>query len=286
MSKDARGREVVGLYGDPDANWGIALEAGLLQDVATSQVESGLQSLADRYPHLGRPGPVVVSEAAGWEETRALALAKPFLPNEPLVRATLVPATGSELSRLLVGAHHGVCDGLGLLALLGAAIGTPVTPTATGLGSRSSGGSFVASLPRRIGEALRRPPPRFPAVAGADAGSGEAVVVRSVERAKAGTVAVCRAVALVFFERTGGEADSALPLVFVGASRRRPGHASPRTGRRRTSGSGSTRPGPLAEAARRFAALAPEPDFPETSLADSARGWSARYATGWGRPRW
>ena len=285
MSKDARGREVVGLYGDPDANWGIALEAGLLQDVAPSQVESGLHSLVDRYPHLGRTGPVVVSEAAGWEETRALALAKPFLPNEPLVRATLVPATGSERSRLLVGAHHGVCDGLGLLALLGAAIGTPVTPTATGLGSRSSGGSFVASLPRRIGEALRRPPPRFPAVAGADAGSGEAVVVRSVERAKAGTVAVCRAVALVFFERTGGEADSALPLVFVGASRRRPGTVAPDrqtaylrfqvdprwTERRRL------RPSPR---------WPRSPTSPRRRCADSARGWSARYGTGWGRPRW
>jgi hypothetical protein len=164
-----------------------------------------------------------------------------------------------------VTAHHGVCDGLGLLALVGAAIGTPVTPTATGLGSRPSRGSFVATLPRRIGEALRQPPPRFPAVTGPDAESGEAVVVRSVDRAKLDTVTVCRAVARVYRERAGDETGRSLPLVFVGASRRPPGTVAPD----RQTAYLRFRVDPRwseQEAAEAFAALAPEPDFPETSL--------------------
>ncbi len=256
---------MVGLYGDPDTQWGIGVEAGLARAVEPEAVERGLRSIAERYPHLGGTGPVAVAPAEGWDEARARTLAEPFLAGQPLVRATLVPSSASSGPRLLVTAHHGVCDGLGLLALVGAAIGTPVTPTATGLGSRPPRGSFLATLPQRVGEALRSPPPRFPTLTGPDAEPGEVAVVRTVARGKVGTVDLCRAVARVYRDRSGRDGTAALPLLFVGASRRPPGTVAPD----RQTAYLRFRVDPRwtdEEAAAAFAALAPEPDFPETSL--------------------
>lgn len=273
--EDARGREVVGLYGDPDTTWGIGVEAGLAQDLRADDVERGLRAISERYPLLGAVGPVAQVAADQWELARTTALAEPFLPGQPLVRAICGPDDEHGRARLLVTAHHGVCDGLGLLALVGAAIGTPVIPTTAGLGARPSHGSFVATVPKRVIEAVRRPPPRFPTIGGPGApddgdlaqARGETVIVASVDRVKVGTVALCQALARVFVERArrdrGGPQGP--PLLFVGASRRPPGTVAPD----RQTAYLRFRVDPrwtAAEAAAAFASLAPEPDFPETSL--------------------
>jgi hypothetical protein len=275
-SAEARGREVVGLYGDPDTTWGIGVEAGLARHLDAEDVERGLRALSGRHPHLGEIGRVVEVPADRWDDARARTLADPFQPGRPLVRAVCTTGEEPGRARLLVAVHHGVCDGLGLLSLVGAGTGAPLLPTASGLGALPPQGSFLATAPRRVLEALRHPPPRFPVRAGEGRTSGggmfddepaEVVVVRSGERLRVGTVALCQALARVFRERSARDAAAsrALPLLFVGASRRRPGTVAPD----RQTAYLRFRVDPdwtAAEAATAFGALRPEPDFPETSL--------------------
>ncbi|MGZ8742989.1 MAG: hypothetical protein ACXWXO_08710 [Nocardioides sp.] len=275
-SADERGREVVGLYGDPDTTWGIGAEVGLARNLAADEVERGLRALSEQHPHLGEVGPVAAVTANRWDEVRARTLAEPFRPGQPLVRAACTTDGEQGRSSLLVVAHHGVCDGLGLLSLLGAGAGTLLTPTAAGLGARPSRGSFLTTAPQRVIEALWRPPPRFPARgrSGPTTTNGnhldepaDVVLVRSVERVGVGTAALCQALAQVFRERSGWDESGRgpFPLIFVGASRRAPGTTAPD----RQTAYLRFRVDPrwtTAESTVAFASLRPEPDFPETSL--------------------
>ena len=127
-------REVVGLYGDPHATWGICLEAGLLEPLAVRDAERRLAALVAAHPSLGAaPACRLVTE--GWEAARSRVASEPYGPSEPLLRV-LVDADGS---RLFVGAHHGAVDGLGLVAVAGAAAGLTVRARARGIGDRGPG---------------------------------------------------------------------------------------------------------------------------------------------------
>lgn len=259
-------REVVGLYGDPDTTWGICLEIGLAAPLSPHQVAERAAALVAEYPHLGPCPSVTGASAEDWVQQRGLAAAAPYEVTGELVRLVLA----EDGRRLLVAAHHGVCDGLGLVAIAGAVTGAALTSAARGIGARSSPRGFLGSSIARLAEALLRPPPRFSG-SGSAAGSGleaagETLRTRTLTRRSAGTVELCAVLAEVFtIWNQPGTGNAGRPLFVTGASRRRPGELAPdrRTGYLRF------RVDPQwerAELRSRFAALVPEPEFPETSV--------------------
>lgn len=249
-----RAREVIGLYGDPDTTWGIALELGFEDPLDASGVEERAGRLVASYPHLGHPPSVVVTD--DWEARREEAAATPYRTDEPLVRLVL----GSDGRRLLVAAHHGVCDGLGLVAIADRVSDRGLVSRARGIGDRPAPRSFLASSVARVGEALLRPPPRFGSHRPPGAG-GEHLRVLTQDRTSTGTVDLCLALATVFAD--WNDSDEA-PLFVSGASRREAGTLEP--DRRTAYLRFRFDPAWDRDRARAaFAALAPEPEFPETS---------------------
>jgi hypothetical protein len=266
-------REVVGLYGDPDATWGIAVEVGLDPCPGAEQVREGLEALLAAHPHLG-PRVHVESVAPGdWCARREELVASAYPPGAPLVRLAVAPVPGGTDGlgggRLLVAAHHGVCDGLGLLAVAGAATGTALRPAARGIGDARAPGSFVGGSLARVWEALRDPPPRFraevpdPPAPPTGRRATEELAVLTVPRRRTGTIELCVALAGAFAAQRPGE--PAVPLFVVGASRRAAGTTAPdrQTAYFRFRVDPAWDPG---TARARFRALDPEPDFPTTSV--------------------
>lgn len=260
----ASAHEVVGLYGDPDTTWGICLELGVEQPVEVDALSARMDELLAAHPHLG-PGWVLEQPStSGWEAARERAAAAPYEIGGPLVRVLVGDC------RVLVAVHHGTCDGLGLLAVAGQACGLALISHARGIGDRPAPSSFLRSSVRRLVEALLRPPPRFAAHEPAT-GSGEHLLVRTVPRQPAGSVDLALAVARVFTSWNTGHRRNHRPLMVAGASRREQGTLAP--DRQTAYLRFRVEPGwDRAQARAAFAAVAPEPDFPETS----ARGIGPR----------
>ncbi len=205
-----RARAVVGLYGDPTVPWSIVLEASLGEPVAAEVVGARLAALAERYPHLGG-APSVVTEGPP-DEVRADFAGRGYDAGASLVRVALVGSSPV----LLIAAHHGAVDGLGLLALLGAAVDRPVRTGVVGTRDRAVAPSFALTAARRVGEAIFAPPLRVRAVPSVDA--GEVLVAARLPRLKVGTAAVTAATAAVVREWNGRSRGRLVAA--VGASRR------------------------------------------------------------------
>lgn len=255
--------EVVGLYGDPDTTWGICLELGLATPLEAVGAGERLATLAAAYPHLGPAPAVTTVPDGGWVNARESAAAAPYELGGPQLRV-LVDGQG----RALVAAHHGVVDGLGLLAVAEAVCGFPLASHARGIGDRPAPYSFVRSSLARLGEALLRPPPRFASHHGSSAPGApgtEHLVVRTLPRRDAGTVALGLAVGTAFSTwNPPGRGHRGQPLLVVGASRRPAGELAPdrRTAYLRFRLDPSWNRDRVRAA---FAAVPPEPEFPETS---------------------
>lgn len=256
-------REVVGMYGDPDTTWGICVEAGLTAPLDVDAVVDGVTALCRRYPHLGA-APLVMQPADGeWTRARQSVAAAPYGPESPLLRV----AVSHDRSGLLVGAHHGVIDGLGLLAVVSAATGRELHTLARGIGDRRAPHSFVASSVRRLGEALTHPPARF-------GGTGEATShgedLSAVTRPRINRGTANLALAVLQAQTMDPEIRSSRhSLLAIGASRRV--EAVPEPDRQTAYLRLRMRPGlQLADVASQLADLSPEPDFPETSAGGAA----------------
>jgi hypothetical protein len=255
----------VGLYGDPNATWGICLEAGLSEPLDAAAARRRLSALVDAHPALGVvPACEVVAD--DWEAARSRVASAPYGPSEPLLRV-LIDADGS---RVFVGAHHGAVDGLGLVAVAGAAAGLSVRARARGIGDRGARHGFLGSSLRRLGEALVSPPPRFPAGEPPVAEMVEDLRQRALPRARGGTAHLAHAVVAAFAARGGGRGRGEA-LLLLGASRRTEDALTPdrRTAYLRLR---AARSASVADLRARIAAAEPEPDFPETS----ARGVGPR----------
>ena len=258
-----RAHEVVGLYGDPDTSWGIAADfevRGLDPELAAGR----LRALCERHQHLGAAPAVEVASAAEWSARRA------GLATAPYTRGALLRILVRDDGwRLVVGAHHGAVDGLGLLAVAGAALGRPLRSGARGIGDRPAPSGFVRSTLERLREALVDPPPRFEGPGGPDSTSAPAEDLGQLTRplARRGTSHLAAAAAKVF----GDRGHAGVPLLVVGASRRTsPVPAADRQTAylrlRIPAGAGAD------EVRRALAELDPEPAFPATS----ARGLGPR----------
>lgn len=259
-SPDAAGRqarEVVGLYGDPDTTWGIALELGFDGPQATDEVDQRLSRLVATYPHLGSVPTLEVVEDSDWDARRESLAAAPY-DEGPLVRV----AMSTDGFRLFVAAHHGACDGLGLVAIAERVTGTRFVSRARGIGDLAARRSFLRSSLARLAEAIWQPPPRFVRHRDETA-NGELLRVVTLPRLSIGTVDLCVVLGAVFADWNGPD-HPRRPLLVMGASRRTQGRLEPdrRTAYLRLRLDPAWDRDDIRSA---FASLVPEPDFPETS---------------------
>jgi hypothetical protein len=200
----------VGMYGDPEASWSIVASASLACPLDPGAVRDRMAVLAGRFAHLGGPPEVVaVPDLGAARETFATTH---YDRRAPLVRV------GVRESTVLVGAHHGAVDGLGLLALLGAATGETVRSNARGLAGRPAARSFALSAVQRVGEAVFRPPVRFRVEPATQ--SGEVLLGAELPRLAVDTAALTAAAAQVLRWWNGAAAGPRRIVAAIGASRR------------------------------------------------------------------
>jgi hypothetical protein len=255
-----RAREVVGLYGDPSVTWGICVDLGFAESVVTEEIPARLAALVDAHPHLGRVPRVVSVPESRWQEAVRSVASDPFGDCDSLVRI----ATSVDGRRLLVGAHHGACDGLGLLAVANAVTDAGISSEARGIGDRSAERPFLLSSARRLGEALLAPPARFRGTR-RPGEVGERFLRRDLPAVRAGTATVAHAISEAFATwRRERRVSGRRPLVSFGASRRPANQLQP--DRQTAYFRLPFDPAWTAEEfSDRIAALDPEPVFPETS---------------------
>jgi hypothetical protein len=255
-------RAVVGWYGDPTISWSVLLQASLTEPVDPAEVGSRLAGTVARYPHLGAAPAVQAVAGDEWPALLSQFADQPYAEGRPLVRA----AVGVDEPRLVVAAHHGVTDGLGLLALLGDALGTTVTSHARGIGDRPAGSSFAVTAARRLVEALLHPPARVARDGGRPA-AGDLLVSAELPAISAGSGALIAAAARAvegWNHRHGARARR--QVAGIGVSRRGGDRLSPELDsaflRLRLPAAPSD-----AVVRRMVAERPPEPDYPRTAAA-------------------
>ena len=256
-----KAKQVVGLYGDPDVTWSISVEAGFDAPVDLDGLEERLRRLVDDHPHLGGVPALEWIDDDEWATAREASASHDFADGR-LVR--LLASRGRRT--FFVTAHHGVCDGLGLLAIVSALVGREVRSSARGVGDRESSQSFLTSSLIRLGEALFAPPARF---AGhgepASAGQPESLLQAPAPPGKVNGARVCAALNRIHARWPRGRTSGGRRfLVVMGASRRVPGETAP--DRQTAYFRIPLKPEwNLAEVTDALRAAEPEPAFPETS---------------------
>lgn len=177
-------RGAVERFGDPRVSWSIVLQAELTEPIDPELVRARLRVLARQWPHLGTPPAVEhVADACHLGVLRTRFASASYRPDEPLIRV----AVGRAEPVLLLAAHHSIVDGLGLLALLGAALDTEVSSTAAGIGERRARRPFLLSAVYRVGEALLVPPTRVAAEGGRPHAGEDSLACRHQPRQRLGT---------------------------------------------------------------------------------------------------
>ncbi|MEV6877231.1 hypothetical protein [Amycolatopsis sp. NPDC051128] len=250
---------VVGLYGDPTVSWSILLEAALgTAAPEPEKLRARLAAAIQQHPHLGVVPEIERTSAADLPSLRERFASAPYERADPLVRVAVCAGEPA----LLVAAHHGALDGLGLLALLGVLLDVPVSSGATGIGAREGGKPFLVSAVQRLAEALFAPPGRIVPDRAAPA-AGDVFAARHEPRLRLGAAGFVAAAARATerWNRAHG-ARAARVVAALGASRRsgaapEPVHDSAFFRLRLGSG--------RKDVAAVLAAQPPEPDFPARS---------------------
>ena len=252
--------EVVGLYGDPASTWGICVELAFSDSLDVERIRQRADQLVVDYPHLGSTPTVSRSVDVQWETTRAGLASTPFTAGAPLVRL----AVDESCRRILIAAHHGVCDGLGLVAIADRLTERCITSKARGIGDRAASRHFLASSLRRLSEAALQPPARFFGTGAQESGGPEVLLTCRLDVQRKGTVELCHALVQVFAAWPSPGRRRRRPLFLMGASRRRAGVLEP--DRQTAYLRFPLHPNwPVSRIREEFARLEPEPDFPETS---------------------
>jgi hypothetical protein len=231
--------------------------------VDLAEISERLHRAVAAHPHLGRPPVVTRSSADDVGQTLRRYLDDPYGDHDPLLRV----AATADGRQLVVAAHHGAVDGLGLLAVLGIVLGEQLGSASRGIGSRRGARGFASSSLRRIAEALVRPPSRFAAESrarGSGNSLGDVVAVTHLDPTKAGTGLVTLAASRAMRRWNADHgAPSRRVVVAVGASRRLAAVPGPDrdTAYFRIAVDAATVAG---EVDSRLARTDPEPDFPVT----------------------
>lgn len=247
---------VVGLYGDPTVSWSILLEAELgVPAPEPEKLRARLAAAVQQYPHLGAVPEI--ERATDLPATRDRFASAPYERAAPLLRV----AVRADGPTLLVAAHHGALDGLGLLSLLGVLLDVPVSSGATGIGERAGGKPFLVSALQRLAEALFAPPGRILPDRAAPA-AGDVFAARHEPRLRLGAAGFVAAAARATerWNRAHG-ARTARVVAALGASWR--SGAAPEPVHDSAFFRLRLRPG--ADVAAVLANQAPEPDFPARS---------------------
>ncbi|MEV4319096.1 hypothetical protein [Actinocrispum sp. NPDC049592] len=260
MSQSAsdQAHSVVGLYGDPTVSWSILLEARLAVAPSARDVSDRLSAAAKRYPHLGAAPAVETMRAADIPAVRARFAEAPYDRGEPLIRA----AVCEDEPALLIAAHHGAIDGIGLLAMLGLALDARISSGARGIGTRSADRSFLVSALQRVAEAVFTPPTRIRPDSTGSA-PGDVFTARHEPRMRFNAAELVTAAAHATEQWNGGRGAPRV-VAAIGASYG--GGAAPEPVRDsaffRLRLKPRPEPGQVGEA---LAAHPPEPDFPARS---------------------
>lgn len=251
---------VVGLYGDPTVSWSILLEAALSSVLTPEKARMRLAVATEERPWLGAAPEVEAVPGKELPATRDRFAEASYDRGAPLIRV----AVGTDEPVVLIAAHHGALDGLGLLAVLGIVLDVPISSAAKGIGARTADRSFLASAFRRLAEALFAPPARITPER-AESGTGDVFGARNIPRLRLGSPAFAAAAATLTETWNAGHGKrTARVVAAIGASWRggtapEPEHDSAffrlRLGRN-----------PAAADVRAvLAAQPPEPDFPARS---------------------
>ncbi len=249
---------VVGLYGDPTVSWSILLEAELgAAAPEPEKLRARLAAAVQQYPHLGAVPEIERTTPADLPSVRDRFASAPYERAAPLVRVA-VCAGGPAL---LVAAHHGALDGLGLLSLLGILLDVPVSSGATGIGERAGGKPFALSALQRLAEALFAPPGRIEPDRGREA-AGDVFAAHHEPRVRLGAAGFVAAAARATerWNHAHG-ARTARVVAALGASRRSGAAPEPV----HDSAFFRLRLGHGADVAEVLKAQPPEPDFPARS---------------------
>lgn len=210
-------RAVVGLYGDPDAYWAIVIELDLAELVDVSAVSKRWSALSEAHPHLGRLGTVRRFSPSEHVSVLNDFANRAYADHESLVRVGL----SRDARTLVLGAHHGVLDGYGMLGVASLLLNFPVGTSARGVstGDADVRPGFVRGHLRRLGEAILCPPERF-ATGPRNCGIGDWLRVIEVEPRPEMTAALVWAVTRTLRRWNGAQEGFRQPVVALGLSRR------------------------------------------------------------------
>lgn len=200
---------------DPNVIWNILLVARPLVPPAVSDLTSRLQALA--ADHGWQVPPVGTHPTVAEAVTRlsSTALAGPL---------EVVVAEES----IVVAAHHSAVDGLGLLAVLGALTGLPVSSSARGVGDRGDRGSLGSAVARRAAEVAFVPPATIAPTRARSTTERPAVSVELPGSLSTARLVHAAAAAVVAHNARHGHHRRRPVVIAVGASRR--GGSEPQVG--------------------------------------------------------
>ncbi|QNN53041.1 hypothetical protein [Nocardioides mesophilus] len=261
----AGARAVVGLYGDPTISWSVVLEVEVARPVVAAQVSARARALVEQQPAFGRAPAVQRFPGRALEEVRGRFADTAYADHAPLLRI----AVDEPGTTLVLAAHHGVVDALGLVATLNHLLGTGLTSEARGVSALAAGEPFLARAAHRLGEAVTRPPSRFRASPQPRTGGsrgpdpGDWLVGTDVSGAALSTASLVRATGRALQQWNHGS-DRRPVVLAVGASRRTRGE--PLRPDRATAYLRIELPDDATpeQVARQLRETLPEPDFPVT----------------------
>lgn len=217
----AQARRVVGLYGDPSVTWSVVLALRLREALSPDRIAAAARALVGTHPHLGR-APVVDTWGPDESATIAEYANRPYADAGPLLR---IAVTGDGRG-LLVAAHHGVVDGLGLLGVAAALTGMALASNARGIQREAEPTAFVRGSLRRLREAAFAPPVRVVGDRYDPAQGGDWLEARDVVVGRPGSAALVRA-AVELVRRANAATGPARRLVVSMGLSRRPGSPVP-----------------------------------------------------------
>ncbi|MGI8523840.1 MAG: hypothetical protein ACR2K3_11120 [Nocardioides sp.] len=253
-----RARLVVGL-GDPDVTWSVLLRLRLARPVDRAGLEQRLAVMLAAFPHLGRVAGVVATTRQDEELVLCDFADRTYGDRDPLLRVALAEDGRS----LLLGCHHGVVDGLGMLGVASRLLGVEVTSDARGRADESAGG-FVGRAAARLVAATVRPPARLHAGSPDGESSGDHLrAIGGSALSVSSATLVLAAARLVGSWNAGRRARTGRVSIAVGISRR-PGRPVPppdrETGLVMVQAADGVRD--LLAARRLLAQTTPEPAYP------------------------
>lgn len=136
-----------GWVADGSIGWRILLSAELDEPAGAAGLLARLIRLHD-LQGWGRPAPTMTDPDSG-RLRQLLTVDRP----DPVV-------VGTSGSTVVISAHHGAADGLGLLRILTELTGVTATSSAAGVGDRPDTGSALRTTARRLAEVAAHPPAR------------------------------------------------------------------------------------------------------------------------------